>query len=145
MATVTKEAKEAVAAKVETTIITGESTGNGTTLVANHHTASIMLPRSGAVGLNIDPIVFQPGQTTPLDTIEWEQRKKCTTLQYYLDHGLLSEVTKEGPVAVTSVTTGNALPPANLQTEIEKQAQTGEGEAGIKATVRTTKTADLVA
>ncbi len=61
-----------------------------------------------------------------------------------MDHGLISEVLREGAVAVTEVTTGNAKPPANLQTEQEKQAQTGEGQVGIKAAVVKEKTADVV-
>jgi hypothetical protein len=146
MAIVTEESKKAAAPTEKSTgvtVISDEVKGNGTTLVANHHTAAIMLPRSGAIGMNIHPIVLNPGHATPLDTTEWNERKKCKTLQYYLDHGLLSEVTHEGAVAVTEVTTGNALPPANLQTEAEKDAQTGAGTAGIKAAVVKEKTANV--
>lgn len=114
-------------------------TKSGTVLIANHHTAAIMLPRCGNVGMNISPIVFNPGVVTSLDKDEWDERKKMVAVQAYLDTGLLSVVRSadaEKTVAVTEVTTSNPEIPENLQTEEEQRLSANPDASPIKASVR---------
>lgn len=113
-------------------------TSSGTkVLVANHHTAPILFPRSAAVGVNIDPIVLAPGSVTSIDSDEWTARKRNKTVQYYLDHGIITETERMvAQVSVTEVTTANAPIPANLQTAEEQKAEASNPEgAPITASV----------
>lgn len=137
---VTKHLEKLKAAANVPTILGAGPTleGGDVVFIANHHTAPILLPRHGAVGMNVMPIVLQPGVSTPVNATEWAQRLKDNkTLQYYLDHNIISEVPREGQVAVSEVTLSKVLPPPNLRTEEEKkQVETGSGAAQIAATVK---------
>lgn len=114
------------------------TTGPDKVLIANHHTAPILLPRSAAVGVNIEPIALAPGVVTSVDSKEWEERKKVAAVKYYVDHGILSEVNVTGDVPVYNATTSSPQIPDNLKTEEETKNTKVEGTAPVSASVRRT-------
>jgi hypothetical protein len=105
-------------------------------LIANHHTAAVLLPRSSAVGVNIEPIVLQPGSVTAVDVDEWNERKSISTIRYYLEHGILSETNRMGNAAVIGMEDAINFPiPENLKTEEESRQSSVDGATPLKAAV----------
>ena len=109
---------------VETTIIMEGATNTGSSssiLIANQHTGAILIPRKGEVGIALNPLVLAPGQVTAVDADEWNIRKKHPIIQHYLDKGLISEVSKIGPVPVLDATSTDldAIIPENLKPETQ--------------------------
>lgn len=102
-----------------------------TIIVANHHTGGIMFPRRGEGGITLPPLRLAPGTTTTVDAEEWKKRKKMKVIQYYLDAGILSEVSREGAVPVSTATSTELPVPEHLQAA----EQTGKEEP-VKASVR---------
>ena len=133
---------DAVVKPVEAPAIVRRTTGaasptEGTkVLIANHHTAAVLLPRSSAVGVNIEPIVLQPGSVTAVDVDEWNERKSISTIRYYLEHGILSETNRMGNAAVIGMEDAINFPiPENLKTEEESRQSSVDGAAPLKAAV----------
>jgi len=100
--------------------------------VANNHTGDIVFPRSGRGVLKSIPLTLPAGRSIIVDADEWNQLKKNKSVVNYIDAGLISEVMKEGEVAVMSNTTAELPIPEHLQREEE----TGKTHQEVKATRR---------
>lgn len=100
--------------------------------VANNHTGDIVFPRSGRGILKTVPLTLPAGRSVIVDADEWNQLKKNKSVVNYIDAGLISEVMKEGEVAVMSNTTAELPIPEHLQREEE----TGKTHQEVKATRR---------
>lgn len=112
----------APAANVEAPAVLGAATGT-TVLIANQHTGMILLTTKAAMGILAKPIELYPGTVTPIDAVEWAERKKLPVIQYYIDHGLLAEVNSVRPVPVLEDTSTNLPIPEHLQTIEEQSGQ----------------------
>lgn len=99
------------------------------TLVVNHHTAAIIVPRSipGQAGalhrIDIGSLVFPPGSTTRVDAEVWGKVKATNKMvQGYLAANLLSE-TRNGDTIVSTVSrTSYPVPPEHLKSPDELQS-----------------------
>jgi hypothetical protein len=106
-------------------------------LVANQHTAPIMMPRSAPGGIFMPPLILPPGQITRIDAEEWELRKTIPSVQYYLDKQLLQEVGRLGGQVPMSDTTSDLVVPAHLSTE-EHQGKEAPANARVTKTAAST-------
>jgi hypothetical protein len=112
-------------------------TRDGKVRVANHHTGDILFPvvkvLEGGVRIPHPPLVLHAGVVTHVDADHWEELKKITVVQHYLDKGLIGEVTKDGAVSVTDATS------TDLEACIPEHLQ-NEEQAGNVATASVVKT-----
>lgn len=106
------------------------SSSSRTVLIANHHTAPIALPRKAQGNVSLPAITLPPGRTTPLEGSAWDEYKQQKTVQAYMDHHLLSEVSTEGDVPVTKTTSTNPVIPEHLQSE-EEQGSVAPSTASV--------------
>lgn len=95
-----------------------------TVLVANQHSGPIILPRVAVQGeqrIQLAPTILHPGTVTPVSREVWEEHKKITVIQHYLDKHLLAEVNRTGAVPVMDATSTDLEDciPDNLKTEEE--------------------------
>lgn len=123
-------------------------------ILANHHTASIVLPRiynpnvSGdpaQMTIRVDSVIIAPGHTHVMTATEWELRKSSEALQYYLDHHILSLVKRTGEVDITTDVTKELEVPEHLQADEDGNVtvtSSADGSA-IKAGIRSAKKSSI--
>ena len=122
-------------------------------IIANHHSAPIVLARIYAPNLKGDPadmrlnfeqVHIPSGGTATLTATEWEERKKQPSVQYYLDQGYLSQVRRAGTAEVTGDSTLDLEVPEHLQVDQEGavtvDSATGDGTVKAKITKATKST-----
>lgn len=115
--------RKAAPAAEATSTITSVAPTQTHVLVANQHTAPIIIPRATMQGeqrLALPPLILHPGVVTPIEGEEWNVRKQLVVIQHYLDRGLLAEVKQEGQCAMDPTSTDlSAAIPENLKSEEE--------------------------
>lgn len=119
-------------------------------IVANHHTGPIQFPRMyhpnvdgdpAKMNLKFDAKTIQPGGCVLVSSLEWAERKKVPAIAYYLDHGHLAVVRREGQVDQDIDYTTQLEVPEHLQAD-QDGATTAESKIGdgvqVKASLRRT-------
>ena len=106
--------------------------------IANHHTATIIFPRSGQGAIRLPPLILPPGKSVVMSAEDWNRLKTNRGVMGYINAGLISEVSKEGDVPMSSVTTSELIIPEHLKRDEELGRQTD-----IKASVRRKKATTL--
>lgn len=131
--------KDVIASLQKSTIIKNSGAcKSGKVLIANHHTAPIVIPRSSGIAPNkitLTPLNLKPGEITPVDAEEWAIRKKNRVIGYYLDKGLLAEISnlQIAQNIPTYPRTSSPEIPEHLSTDDDKMiGKTGIPSAQIK-------------
>lgn len=127
-----QEAPPTVQAAPEVIVRSSSAKSSGMVLVANHHTGGITFPRRGPGGVIVAPLRLAPGTTTIVDAAEWEERKKMKVVQYYIEKGLISEISREGKVSVTDATSTDLEIPNHLMSDEELLVQGDTAKAGVR-------------
>lgn len=95
-------------------------------LVVNKSKAPVVFSRSTSASVIVPPLVLYPGSATPVDALEWKERKKQKMTQNYLEEGILEEVGK-APKIISQVD-------QTVELTIPGMLQNAPNGAGIKST-----------
>lgn len=99
-------------------------------LVANHHTADIIIPRSfprreGEIhGKPIESLRFLSGMAIPVDAEIWASvKQRNVTVCRYLEQGLLRETESKRETGASMERTTSPSPPEHLLSDMEGKAR----------------------
>ena len=99
--------------------------------IANYHTANIVFPRAGRIGLKVSPLILPPGKSIEVSAEEWNVYRKNKGVQNYIDVGLIAEVDKVGNVPMTEKTSVELEIPEHLKRDEEVVNNKPEVKAAV--------------